>query len=328
MPEVGRNDPCPCGSGKKYKNCCMRQDRIRAARAVDQGDLELGLFYELVEFLKQTRFAQALGEGLDIFWGGHYSVDVLPALREDDTRRFIEWFVHDYRYGDERRYIIDLFLEREGHRLNEEARQMLAAWSASAMALLRHVRRTGDDRLAVYDLAREAEYEVVSRLVATNGRPGDLLVGRLYELHGAKRLSANTLLLPDAYEQPLVEYVRNAYRLFCDEHPGASWDRFLRAHGHILHTFLLSDRAHALRSLIGPGTRFYDPAITRDRMIALRRQQDSDEVATMADLEPLLGVRHSAGGIVLPGHEEPERAEPVQEERPKRSSILIPGRDD
>ena len=22
--QVGRNDPCPCGSGKKYKNCCMR----------------------------------------------------------------------------------------------------------------------------------------------------------------------------------------------------------------------------------------------------------------------------------------------------------------
>ncbi len=21
---VGRNDPCPCGSGKKYKNCCLR----------------------------------------------------------------------------------------------------------------------------------------------------------------------------------------------------------------------------------------------------------------------------------------------------------------
>ncbi|PLX05346.1 MAG: hypothetical protein C0594_07800 [Marinilabiliales bacterium] len=22
-PDVGRNDPCPCGSGKKYKKCCM-----------------------------------------------------------------------------------------------------------------------------------------------------------------------------------------------------------------------------------------------------------------------------------------------------------------
>ena len=23
-PKVGRNDPCPCGSGKKYKHCCGR----------------------------------------------------------------------------------------------------------------------------------------------------------------------------------------------------------------------------------------------------------------------------------------------------------------
>lgn len=22
FPQVGRNDPCPCGSGKKYKKCC------------------------------------------------------------------------------------------------------------------------------------------------------------------------------------------------------------------------------------------------------------------------------------------------------------------
>jgi uncharacterized protein len=22
--KIGRNDPCPCGSGKKYKRCCAR----------------------------------------------------------------------------------------------------------------------------------------------------------------------------------------------------------------------------------------------------------------------------------------------------------------
>jgi uncharacterized protein YecA (UPF0149 family) len=22
-PRIGRNDPCPCGSGRKYKKCCM-----------------------------------------------------------------------------------------------------------------------------------------------------------------------------------------------------------------------------------------------------------------------------------------------------------------
>ena len=28
---VGRNDPCPCGSGRKYKNCCMRKEQSAGA---------------------------------------------------------------------------------------------------------------------------------------------------------------------------------------------------------------------------------------------------------------------------------------------------------
>jgi len=27
MPKTGRNDPCPCASGKKYKHCCLEKDR-------------------------------------------------------------------------------------------------------------------------------------------------------------------------------------------------------------------------------------------------------------------------------------------------------------
>ena len=26
-PRIGRNEPCPCGSGRKYKHCCLNQDR-------------------------------------------------------------------------------------------------------------------------------------------------------------------------------------------------------------------------------------------------------------------------------------------------------------
>ncbi|MBI3014900.1 MAG: HEAT repeat domain-containing protein [Candidatus Tectomicrobia bacterium] len=28
-PKVGRNDPCPCGSGRKYKRCCLKRDAER-----------------------------------------------------------------------------------------------------------------------------------------------------------------------------------------------------------------------------------------------------------------------------------------------------------
>jgi hypothetical protein len=31
----GRNDPCPCGSGKKYKHCCAgKEDRLSIATRV------------------------------------------------------------------------------------------------------------------------------------------------------------------------------------------------------------------------------------------------------------------------------------------------------
>jgi tetratricopeptide (TPR) repeat protein len=41
MAKIGRNDPCPCGSGKKYKKCCeavelaQTAERARAARLAD-----------------------------------------------------------------------------------------------------------------------------------------------------------------------------------------------------------------------------------------------------------------------------------------------------
>ncbi len=31
--KAGRNDPCPCGSGKKYKKCCMEKDEAAARQA-------------------------------------------------------------------------------------------------------------------------------------------------------------------------------------------------------------------------------------------------------------------------------------------------------
>jgi tetratricopeptide (TPR) repeat protein len=44
MAKIGRNDPCPCGSGKKYKRCCLplhetaEREGARAAFAVETVD--------------------------------------------------------------------------------------------------------------------------------------------------------------------------------------------------------------------------------------------------------------------------------------------------
>jgi tetratricopeptide (TPR) repeat protein len=38
MAKIGRNDPCPCNSGKKYKKCCLASDEA-AARATRPAQL-------------------------------------------------------------------------------------------------------------------------------------------------------------------------------------------------------------------------------------------------------------------------------------------------
>lgn len=35
MTAIGRNEPCPCGSGLKYKRCCaLKQDRMPAGSRI------------------------------------------------------------------------------------------------------------------------------------------------------------------------------------------------------------------------------------------------------------------------------------------------------
>lgn len=36
MPEIGRNDPCTCGSGKKYKKCCEEKNEAKKRAELDK----------------------------------------------------------------------------------------------------------------------------------------------------------------------------------------------------------------------------------------------------------------------------------------------------
>lgn len=40
--KIGRNDPCPCGSGKKYKNCCLRKEKMSIPDRIKQAVKESG----------------------------------------------------------------------------------------------------------------------------------------------------------------------------------------------------------------------------------------------------------------------------------------------
>ncbi|MGA7455634.1 MAG: SEC-C metal-binding domain-containing protein, partial [Rhodoplanes sp.] len=55
----GRNDPCPCGSGKKYKHCCLNTGSVPAAAPADLTWRRLralldGYPTEMLRFIKEA----------------------------------------------------------------------------------------------------------------------------------------------------------------------------------------------------------------------------------------------------------------------------------
>jgi hypothetical protein len=36
--KIGRNDPCPCGSGKKFKKCCIAKSKTTPSRTWMEDD--------------------------------------------------------------------------------------------------------------------------------------------------------------------------------------------------------------------------------------------------------------------------------------------------
>src|SRR5688500_14400528 len=98
MAKSGRNDPCPCGSGKKYKQC---HEPIDLERAKEQRQIQHAQDTLLIKIMDAApRFAGELADGLNRFWNGKHSVEAiedLDDLEERGSERFLSWFMFNYR---------------------------------------------------------------------------------------------------------------------------------------------------------------------------------------------------------------------------------------
>ncbi|PTM59314.1 YecA family protein [Desmospora activa] len=75
---AGRNDPCPCGSGKKYKKCCERVVAIRSAQQVREerdSKIKSQLFQHLIQWFRK----QSSGE-IEQYWSERFKESLnLPS---------------------------------------------------------------------------------------------------------------------------------------------------------------------------------------------------------------------------------------------------------
>lgn len=110
MAGPGRNDPCPCGSGKKFKHCCLT--RPQAATGITPRD-RTEAFDALLEYSRREQFdslvASSAREWADM--PNAPAGEALAFIIEFPTsaETFFDWLFFDVR-TDDGRTIADAFL--------------------------------------------------------------------------------------------------------------------------------------------------------------------------------------------------------------------------
>jgi hypothetical protein len=95
MPQVGRNDPCPCGSGKKYKRCCLTTGVSRQVPKLATLDEALNAFSsgEVPDYVGFCQWFQRECET-------RRAAGALDASPVDSTSQAVERLLHLLKQGD------------------------------------------------------------------------------------------------------------------------------------------------------------------------------------------------------------------------------------
>ena len=187
MANVGRNDPCSCGSGKKFKHCHLRiedagRESLRAARlhAFDRAFVDHAL-----EFARKEVEGEWLPELLAAL-----RLDALDALR---APLVIPCAV--YEWAPEGATLLEIFLDASTGHLSDEERGWLEAQQRAWLSIW--------------------EVQTVAPGVGVTQR--DLLTGE--ERRVLERSASRTLVARDAVLGRIVDF--GGFSVFCGMYPRA-----------------------------------------------------------------------------------------------------------
>ena len=112
----------------------MRKDQAIESRETSLLPEEGFLVDRLYQYAQSPRFRGDMVNAFNLFWGGVFNYgEREPVLSQVDIRRTMEWFAFDYHTSTDRRRIIDLFIETQSSDYAPEVKEVLEAWSRSAL---------------------------------------------------------------------------------------------------------------------------------------------------------------------------------------------------
>ncbi len=201
MSKTGRNDPCSCGSGKKYKKCCLQNEHVITGR---EESIKKRLNKELIQLFEKLATKDIVEDALDEFWGNfepstHLSGEALKMSEQN----FIEWIVHDWVDIDTGKLLIDLYIEAS-RVLPLAERNVLDMMKSSVLSLFEVQEVFPDKGLLLKDLLLGGEHDVREKAATASLRKWDIFAARIHEVDGQQIMSGAVYPYPLSMKEEIL----------------------------------------------------------------------------------------------------------------------------
>jgi hypothetical protein len=229
MSAIGRNDPCSCGSGKKYKKCCLLTAGVPSGAYTDaervSAQLALGRFGWRHEFDGDRAIAELR------FWGSALDIvseDERAEVEDQGEAFFQDWFTTDFRLANGQT-LVELFLERQGAGLRSGERRYLERLRLTHLRPYEVLAVRLDEGFDLLDLWANKRVPVQERLATRQVVQWNVLVARvMLGPKGVPVIDGLPYLYPAHAKDAIMKALRGVHRKFRRRVPGDDVDFFKR----------------------------------------------------------------------------------------------------
>lgn len=232
MTKIGRNDPCYCGSGKKYKNCHMQSDNEAEREARAWSEAGRFLRRDIINFARQERFALQVAEALPFYWNNLYDAATADEMSMPEALRFFDWFVYDYEVDGRR--LLDMYAEENRDSLSRHQQTVLDGWLTNTVTGAYELTGYDGQTLHLRDFMTGVTYDIYEAGGHGNVEIGEVIITRLVPVKDQLEMSVSAAYLPAAEIADLADKLAAARAADAEAHPDADQQDFMRRHNHLL----------------------------------------------------------------------------------------------
>ncbi len=243
MTSTGRNEPCPCGSGRKSKDCCAGDEaRLLAQSSSGARDSAIA---KLLTFAFQPAFDNDHAVAEIVFWGDLLRDPSASELQwlmesEDANIKYNTWFLFDWEV-DGAGTVADLFIADEAARLSQAERLFLGRLAKAHLRLYEVESVERGHGLSIIDLWTGDRIFVVERTATAQIVRWDLLGARVApDGLGGFVFEGGLYLYPAESKDEILAHFRRLHRRHQRKSPSDDAATFFRKHGMVFHHLWLN----------------------------------------------------------------------------------------